>query len=83
MKLRREEYCPIHKSLSYCGRGQAQKEGRPWVAVQRIEDPHHPRGYREHRSPAEMKKLLACKIVEQGVKCAICVEPEKANLCST
>jgi hypothetical protein len=34
--------------------------------VQRIEDPHHPRGYRELRSLAEMRKLLNRKIVEQS-----------------
>lgn len=44
------------------------------LGVQRIEDPHHPRGYRELRSPAEMRKLLNRKIVEQGGKCAICHE---------
>jgi len=38
----------------------------------RIEDPHHPRGYRELRSPAEMRKLLNRKIVEQDKICAIC-----------
>jgi hypothetical protein len=46
-----------------------------WTPVQRIEDPHHPRGYREIRSPAEMKKLLRRKIVEQRRKCGICGEP--------
>jgi hypothetical protein len=75
MRLRRKEYCPIHKSLFCCGREQARKKDRPWVAVQRIEDPHHRRGYRERRSPAEMRKLLARKIVEQGMKCGICGEP--------
>jgi hypothetical protein len=44
------------------------------IGVQRIEDPHHPRGYRELRSPAEMRKLLNRKIVEQDRKCAICHE---------
>src|SRR6201989_2447048 len=39
---------------------------------QRIEDPHHPRGYRELRSKAEMRKLLNRKIVEQNRQCAIC-----------
>ena len=33
-----------------------------------------PRGYRELRSPAEMRKLLNRKIVEQDRKCAICDE---------
>ena len=74
MKLRRKEFCPIHKSLSCCGRGKARKQRRAWVTVQRIEDPHHPRGYRERRSPAEMRKLLARKIVEQDMKCGICGE---------
>ena len=58
MKLRRNEYCPIHRSMFCCGRQQARKERRLRLGVQRIEDPHHPRGYRELRSPAEMRKLL-------------------------
>jgi hypothetical protein len=44
------------------------------MGVQRVEDPHHPRGYRELRSPAEMRRLLNRKIVEQGGKCALCHE---------
>ena len=72
MKLRRNEYCPIHRSLFCCGREQARKERRFQLGVQRIEDPHHPRGYRELRSPAEMRKLLNRKIVEQDGKCGIC-----------
>jgi len=42
--------------------------------VKRVEDPHHPRGYRELRSPAEMRKLLNRKIVEQNRICPICLE---------
>jgi len=42
------------------------------VGVRRIEDRHHPRGYRELRSPAEMRKLVNRKIVEQDRICAIC-----------
>jgi hypothetical protein len=42
--------------------------------VRRIEDPHHPRGYRELRSPAEMRKLLNRKIIEQNGICPICLE---------
>jgi len=72
MKLRRNEYCPIHRSLFCCGREQARKERRFQLGVQRIEDPHHPRGYRVLRSPAEMRKLLNRKIADQGGKCAIC-----------
>ena len=74
MKLRRNEYCPIHRSLFCCGREQARKERRFQLGVQRIEDPHHPRGYRELRSRAEMRKLLNRKIVGQEGKCAFCHE---------
>jgi 5-methylcytosine-specific restriction endonuclease McrA len=34
--------------------------------------PHHPRGYREIRSNAEMRKLLDRKIVAQNGECTIC-----------
>ena len=70
MRLRRSEYCPIHRSRSCCGREQIRKERRFMrLGVQRVEDPHHPRGYRELRSPAEMRKLLKRKIIEQVRKC--------------
>ena len=73
MKLRRKEFCPIHRSLYCCGREPIQKGSSVrHVGVQRIEDPHHPRGYRELRSKAEMWKLLNRKIVEQNRQCAIC-----------
>ena len=74
MRLRRNEYCPIHKSISCCGREQTRYARRLQPGIRRIEDPHHPRGYRELRSPAEMRKLLNRKIVEQDRKCAICHE---------
>ncbi len=74
MGLRRNEYCPVHKSLSCCGRELIPKPRTIRLGVQRIEDPHHPRGYRELRSPAEMRKLMNRKIVEQDRKCAICHE---------
>jgi len=72
MKLRRNEFCPIRRSLFCCGRGRARKERRFQLGVQRIEDPHRPRGYRELRSAGEMRKLLNRKVVEQAGKCAIC-----------
>src|SRR5215471_13504971 len=75
MRLGRKERCPIHKSLFCCGREQTKAKRSGWAPVQRIEDPHHPRGYREIRSPAEMKKLLKWKIVEQKNHCGICGEP--------
>jgi hypothetical protein len=73
MKLRRKEFCPIHRSLYCCGREPIQKGSSVrHLGVQRIEDAHHPRGYRELRSKAEMRKLLNRKIVEQNRQCAIC-----------
>jgi hypothetical protein len=65
MKLRRNEFCPIHRSLFCCGREQTRCERRLGLGVQRVEDPHHPRGYCELRSPAEIRKLLNRKIAEQ------------------
>ncbi len=76
MKLRSKERCPIHKSVVCCGSERIKKMRlRNFAGVQRIEDPHHPRGYREIRSAAKMKKLLTRKIVEQDMKCGICGEP--------
>ncbi len=75
MRLRRNEYCPIHRSRFCCGREAIQRTPRPVrPGVQRVEDLHHPRGYRELRSPAEMRKLLKRKVIEQNGKCAICLE---------
>jgi hypothetical protein len=66
MKLRRNEVCPVHRSFFCCGRESVGKTRHVRVGIQRIEDPHHPRGYRELRSRAEMRKLLNRKIVEQA-----------------
>lgn len=75
MRLRRNEYCPIHRSRFCCGRESIRKERLlVRMGVQRVEDPHHPRGYRELRSAAEMRKLLNRKIIEQDGKCALCHE---------
>jgi len=75
MRLRHNEYCPIHRSLVCCGREPVHKERRLIrMGVQRVEDPHPPRGYRELRSPAEMRKVMNRKIVQQGGICAICHE---------
>jgi hypothetical protein len=74
MKLRPNETCPIHRSLSCCGREAIVKTRVLRPGVQRVEDPHHPRGYRELRSPGEMRKLLKRKIIEQNGICPICLE---------
>ena len=50
MRLRRNQVCPVHRSLSCCGREAIQKERRPRrLGVRRIDDPQHPCGYREMR----------------------------------
>lgn len=69
MKLTKNELCPIHRSRFCCGR---QPNHKALSGVRRIEDPHHPRGYREYRSPAAMRRLLQQKIREQKSRCAIC-----------
>ncbi len=74
MKLRRNEYCPIHRSLRCCGREPTHYARQLPPGVRRIDDPHHPRGYRELRSSSEMRKLLKQKVVEQNSTCAICHE---------
>jgi hypothetical protein len=66
MKLRTNEMCPIHRSVSCGGRELIPKVKLIRLGVQRIEDPHHARGYRELRSPAEMKKLQNRKVAEQN-----------------
>ena len=58
MRLRPNELCPIHRSFSCCGREILPKPRLIKLGVQRVEDSHHPRGYWELRSPAEMRKLL-------------------------
>ncbi len=75
MRLRSNQLCPIHKSLFCCGREATPRRPRQIrPGVQRVEDQHHPRGYRELRSAAEMRKLLNRKIVEQNKICPICKE---------
>jgi hypothetical protein len=72
MRLRRNEFCPIHRSVSCCGREQVRKACTLRLGVLRIEDPHPPRGYRELRSAAETRKLPKRKVAEQNRICAIC-----------
>jgi len=44
------------------------------MGVRRIDDPQHPRGYREIRSNAEMRNLMDRKIVSQNGICPLCNE---------
>jgi hypothetical protein len=67
MRPRRNELGPVHRSLFCCGRETVPHKPRLIrLGVKRVEDPHHPRGYRELLSPGEMRKLLNRKIVEQA-----------------
>jgi hypothetical protein len=75
VKLRRNPLCPIHRSLFCCGReaiSRARRQRHP--GVRRVDDPQHPRGYRELRSNGAMRKLLNRKIVGQNGICGICHE---------
>ena len=75
MRLRRNQLCPIHRSQFCCGREAIPRERRQrQLGVRRIDDPQHPRGYREIRSNAEMRKLMDRKIVAQNGICALCKE---------
>lgn len=75
MRLRRTQICPIHHSRFCCGREGILKKGRTYqMGVRRVDDPHHPRGYRELRSNGEMRKLLDRKITAQNGICGICKE---------
>ena len=73
MRLRRNQLCPIHRSLFCCGRETISKAKRAHqLGVSRIDNTHHPRGYREIRSNAKMRKLLDMKIASQNGECALC-----------
>lgn len=75
LRLRRNQLCPIHRSLFCCGREAIPRERRQrQIGVRRVDDPHHLRGYREIRSNAEMRKLMDKKILTQGGECGICHE---------
>ena len=83
MKLNPKELCPIHHSRLCCGRETVftprKQQGR-WehvrAGVRRIKDQFadHPDGYRYKLSPAEMRKVLNKKIIEQDGRCAGCAE---------
>ena len=61
-KLRVGQYCPLHRSFRCCGRkpepklAPAKKRSQFLRGVTIIEDPHHPRGFRERCSQAELNR---------------------------
>lgn len=79
MKLRRNEICPLHGRRDCCGRESIVERRKPRNVtkhgVTTIPDEHHPRGYRERRSPAAMRELLAKKVAWQNGLCGICLKP--------
>lgn len=78
-KLPRSAVCPIHRSRYCCGReNQAlefKKNPQRKGPVTRIPDEHHPRGYRELCTPAEMRRRLDIKLKQQKGLCGICGLP--------
>jgi 5-methylcytosine-specific restriction endonuclease McrA len=73
--LRKNERCPIHSRFDCCGREASKQMPRRHPIkgpVTRIPDEHAARGYREIRSPGEMRKLVHRKVKEQQGKCAEC-----------
>jgi hypothetical protein len=75
MRLRRNQVCPIHRSQFCCSREAIPKNRRArQIGIRCIDDPQHPRGYREIRSNAEMRKLMDKKTAAQNGECAICKE---------
>jgi hypothetical protein len=78
-RLRKNEICPLHRSKYCCGRerpaAQASRLSR-WPLTQpvkRIEDPHHPRGYREVCTNNELRKRKM-KLLQSSKECFYCHE---------
>jgi hypothetical protein len=88
MRLKTNQLCMIHNRRDCCGRRQTKSiqlssgggpakrkyaSFEPGVTL--IPDEHHPRGYRERRSPAAMRRVLERKVKTQGKRCGICSLP--------
>jgi hypothetical protein len=67
MRLRANEICPIHRSVSCCRREIGTKPRLIRPGVQRVEDPHHPRLAAQPRWT--VRRLLEC----DGIGPDICV----------
>lgn len=81
MRLGRRDRCPLHHRFDCCGRAAKKKSPikSTWVKIGpgtfKIDDPHHPRGYRVRRSKSAMKKLVIEKVGEQENLCCDCGKP--------
>lgn len=75
MRLGYNQRCPIHKTYS-CECRPKERAHRKYDSfepgVTRIPDSTVPRGYRERRSPAAMKRVLLQKIEKQNGFCYWC-----------
>jgi hypothetical protein len=74
MRLRANERCPIHGRYDCCGRQSrfSVRSGLP-KPVQKIDDPHHPRGYREICSRAELRRRKHV-LLSKDPTCWLCGE---------
>ncbi len=75
--LRKGEMCPLHHSFFCCGRTfrEQKKRSQPFPSrngVRRIDDPHHPRGYREICSNAELRRRKHALMSAGVLECFYC-----------
>jgi hypothetical protein len=74
MRLRANERCPIHGRYNCCGRQSrfcARSKGSK--AAQKVDDPHHPRGYREICSRGELRRRKHV-LLSKDPTCWLCGE---------
>lgn len=76
-RLPKSQVCPIHRSKFCCGRESKESRRRTPIRgpVTKIPDAHHPRGYIEVCSPAEIRRRLIIKMRQQVCICGICGLP--------
>ena len=74
MRLRANELCPIHRSLTCCGRAFLPKPKLIRLGVQRVKIRTTRVDTGNFDRPGEMRKLLNVKIRQQAGICAICHE---------
>lgn len=77
-KLRQAEFCPLHRSFR-CTCRQSADQPKPRRAnfvhgVKRIEDHHHPRGYREVINAQEKRKRKH-ELLAESQTCFYCSKP--------
>lgn len=73
-RLKPGERCPLHhNAFCACHRMNGQPITKASGPVRRVEDPHHPRGYREICSPSELRRRKH-RLLAEGRKCWLCKE---------